>query len=377
MKDRLLGMSLSYRKVGDSIVDPLVREELFFQGDSAMTNYASLDDMPFHIISTSGFDSQRSVTENSNPASVQNRELTVYLRVRDRSIDIHEILGKYMDAVDTNEYSLHTPEGPYYVPQGSSGSGMITLNLYMGNGKLYGFKRYECSVSIKGITGDLYAPSNNLYVLTMVMHDHAFLRYEDPYQIEWDLPYVGSFVNASHNPLGTVRHKTTRLPDGITRNRLSRPRITIEATAVATTKSHSQYVELMGYYNNPLSVGTTYARFKNVLLVPITARQVVEPADQYLNPGEKATFILNDPFIPGDIYTSPRYPSNNNQAFYFDDGKYANNYTQRGFEYMNFPIGDAATLQINTSTSVATTPRSGADVKVTFDFFDMLTGVIL
>lgn len=378
MKDRLLGMSLSYRKVGDYGSTPLVREEVFFQGDSAMTNYASLDDMPFHIISTSGFDAQRSVTENTSPASVQNRELTVYLRVRDRSVDIHEILGKYLDAVDTKEYKIDSSEGILYVPQGSSGSGIITLNLYMGDGKLSGVKRYECSVSIKSITGDLYAPSNNLYVLTMVMHDHAFLRYEDPFQIEWELPYVGSFVDANHDPRGTVRHKMTRLPDGITRNRLTRPRITVEATAVSTTKSNAQHIDIMGYYNDPMLFIPTPPSHKNLLSLNVLGIQNVNPTDPYLKPGYKISLILNDPFITDDTYIGyPNYIAYDHPELYFFNGGYKTSHTQRGFDHMNFPIADGATLQINTRTSHFTTAIAGADIKVTFDFFDMLTGVIL
>ena len=381
MKDRLLGMILSYRKVGDSTSDPLVREELFFQGDSAMTNYASLDDMPFHIISTSGFDAQRSVTENSSPGNVQNRELTVYLRVRDRSVDIHDTLGKYMDAIDTNEQGIHlATEGPsFYVPQGSTGSGIINLNLYMGGGNLSGLKRYECSVSIKSITGDLYVPSNNLYVLTMVMHDHAFLRYEDPFQVEWEIPYVGSFVDANHDPIGEVRHTTTRLPSGITRNRLTRPRITVEATAVSTTKPNIQRVEMLGYYNDPDIVGNPNSYYKNSLTAFVIGRQNVNPTDPYLNPGETTSLILNDPFNPRDRYVSPpgHVPTEHTALYYFNGG-YETNHTQRGFDHMNFPIADGATLQINTRAFTETpAPRAGADVKVTFDFFDMLTGVIL
>ena len=80
MKDRLLGMSLSYNRVRDSLIDPLVREEVFFQGDPAFGRYVADGDMPFQIVSVDGFEAVRNVVENTSPYRIQDRELTVTLR---------------------------------------------------------------------------------------------------------------------------------------------------------------------------------------------------------------------------------------------------------------------------------------------------------
>lgn len=378
MKDRVLGMSLSYDKVGDSILDPLVREEVFFQGDHLMNGYADVDTMPFHIASVSGFEAVRSVTENASPTRVQNRELTVYLRVRDRSVDVHSILGRYMDTMSTASYSLQVPQGPFYVPRIGDGAGMVTLSLLVGNSSIYSIKRYECRVSIKSITGDLFAPSNNLYVLTMVMHDASFLRYESPYTVEWDLPLVGSFINSSGGALN-VFEPITRLPSGITLNRLSRPRVTLEAKAVATTRKVKQYVQAFGYYSNPQETNTLSTVYNNVFTTSVTARQVVSPTDELLNVGDTATLVVNDPFQPGDIYRAPRRPYNSSEDYYFDGTGYVMNNARRGFEYMNFPISDGATVQIQTIGAIASSESKpmGADIKLKFEFFDILSGVVM
>lgn len=378
MKDRMLGMSLSYNRVGDSLVDPLVREELFFQGDDALASYADEADMPFHIISTTGFEPTRSITENAPPARVQNRELTVYLRVRDRSMDIHSILGKYMNAVETNAYSLNAPNGPFYVPTTAGGAGMITLNLLMGDGTPYNVKRFQAKVSIKSLTGDMYAPSNNLYVLVLGMHDPAFIRYDEPFQVTWDLPYQGAFVDASGNNITRGALPITKLPDGITHNRLTRPRITIEATAVPATVRKTQLVEVLGYYRNPLTTGDSYAESHNLYAQYMDINQVINPADDLINPGEKVSVVLNDPLNPGDIYRSPRRPAGTNAGYYFSNGQYTMTHSVRGFEYMNFPIADAATVKIRTGTTdTGTSGKSAADIKVIMDFFDTMTGVVL
>lgn len=379
MKDRLLGMSLSYHRMGDSISDPLVREELFFQGDSSMEGYADDESMPFQIVSLSGMEPQRSITENAPPARVQNRELTVYLRVRDRDMDVHTILGKYLDAVDTSAYSLHAPDGPFYVPTASGGAGMITLTLLMGDGTPYAVKRYECKVSIKSITGDMFAPSNSLYVLVMTMHDEAFIRYNEPYQVIWELPYEGAFVNQDGNNIPRGIPEVTRLPDGVTRNRLTRPRITIEATAVEAVSRKRQNVSLYGYYNNPVDTNTLSDKWLNLLDVEMDINQVINPEDQLINVGETVSLTINDPFTPGDSYKAPRSPDGTSAAYYFDNGRYIIRHQSRGFEYMNFPIADGATVQIMTGTSdtPSGTGKSAADVKITMDFFDTLTGVVL
>lgn len=379
MKDRLLGMSLSYHRMGDSISDPLVREELFFQGDSSMEGYADDESMPFQIVSLSGMEPQRSITENAPPARVQNRELTVYLRVRDRDMDVHTILGKYLDAVDTSAYSLHAPDGPFYVPTASGGAGMITLTLLMGDGTPYAVKRYECKVSIKSITGDMFAPSNSLYVLVMTMHDEAFIRYNEPYQVIWELPYEGAFVNPDGNNIPRGIPEVTRLPDGVTRNRLTRPRITIEATAVEAVSRKRQNVSLYGYYNNPVDTNTLSDKWLNLLDVEMDINQVINPEDQLINVGETVSLTINDPFTPGDSYKAPRSPDGTSAAYYFDNGRYIIRHQSRGFEYMNFPIADGATVQIMTGTSdtPSGTGKSAADVKITMDFFDTLTGVVL
>lgn len=379
MKDRLLGMSLSYHRMGDSISDPLVREELFFQGDSSMEGYADDESMPFQIVSLSGMEPQRSITENAPPARVQNRELTVYLRVRDRDMDVHTILGKYLDAVDTSAYSLHAPDGPFYVPTASGGAGIITLTLLMGDGTPYAVKRYECKVSIKSITGDMFAPSNSLYVLVMTMHDEAFIRYNEPYQVIWELPYEGAFVNPDGNNIPRGIPEVTRLPDGVTRNRLTRPRITIEATAVEAVSRKRQNVSLYGYYNNPVDTNTLSDKWLNLLDVEMDINQVINPEDQLINVGETVALTINDPFTPGDSYKAPRSPDGTSAAYYFDNGRYIIRHQSRGFEYMNFPIADGATVQIMTGTSDTPggTGKSAADVKITMDFFDTLTGVVL
>jgi hypothetical protein len=46
---------------------------------------------------------------------------------------------------------------------------------------------------------------------------------------------------------------------------------------------------------------------------------------------------------------------------------------------MNFPISDGATAKIFTQAAFGGVPgsKSAADVKITFDFFDQMTGVVL
>ena len=46
---------------------------------------------------------------------------------------------------------------------------------------------------------------------------------------------------------------------------------------------------------------------------------------------------------------------------------------------MNFPVSDGATAKIFTQTAFngVSGSRSAADVKITFDFFDQMTGVVL
>lgn len=371
MKDRLLGMSLSYDKIGDSLIDPLVREEVYFQGDAAMTSYVSVDEMPFHVISASGFENQRSVTENTSPTRIQNRELTVYLRTRDRDMDINAVLGKYLDAMSTERYLLEAASDPFYVPSLGGGRGMINLTLFMGDGTPYRTKRFQARVSIKSLTGDIYQPSNNLYVLVMTMHDGSFIRYDDPYRIIWDLPFATAFKNVPYvQPLLVM-------PEGITSTRLTRPRITIEATAVPSTTRNVQTVNMASYHTISNPNNPSAASYASMLSMPITADLVVNPVDDHLNVGETASVSIHDPLISEPIYRSPRYPSNSTPSHFFGNGGYSWFNVRRGFEYLNYPISDGATTAVNSVNSTMSGNPSAADVKVYFDFFDVLHGVVL
>ena len=207
MRGRLLGMSLSYNRVRDSIVDPLVREEVFLQGDPAFTHYVADGDMPFQITSVSGFEPTRNVVENSSPSRVQDRELTVYLRARP-GVDPESILRRYLEATNTESYSLNAQDGVFYVPTLSGGRGMVYLNLFMGNGDPYTVRRYQALVSIKSITGDLFTPSNDIYILVLTMHDSSFIGYESPHRVEWEIPYYGGFVSAD----GSSPNQMAELP---------------------------------------------------------------------------------------------------------------------------------------------------------------------
>lgn len=375
MKDRLLGMSLSYHKLGPTLIDPLVREEVYFQGDASFGSYGNQENSPFQITSTSGFEVTRSVTENASPSRVQNRELTVYLRARDPQTNVNDVLGKFLTAVDTTAYSLNAPDGPFYVPTTVGTEGIVTLTLLMGDGTPHNTKRFECRVSIKSLTGDLFAPTNDIYVLVLAMHDEAFIRYDAPYTLEWDLPFNPVFTDDGVTPkVSSI--SITRLEDGITRNRLTRPRITIEATKVETTAKLRQAVIISGYYRNPSETNTYDAAYHNRLEQSMNLRGVVAPTDQYLNPGEKASITINDPLHPGDIFSTPRRPFGSHRGFYFNDGVYSMTNTLRGFDWMNFPVADGATVKIDTRSSTGT-ETAGADIKIKMDFFDILTGVVL
>lgn len=377
MRGRLLGMSLSYNRVRDSIVDPLVREEVFFQGDSAFARYANWD-MPFHITSVSGFEPTRNVVENSSPSRIQDRELTVYLRARP-GVDPESILRRYLEATNTESYSLNAQDEVFYVPTLSGGRGMVYLNLFMGNGDPYSVRRYQALVSIKSISGDLFTPSNDIYILVLTMHDSSFIGYESPHRVEWEIPYYGGFVSADGStPKQLAELPIYRFDEGITDGRLSRPRITVEMTAVETTQAATQAVTIYGYYNNPTETpGLTYAKYHNKLFVSMVGRIGVNPTDNYLNVGEKASLTIYDPFVSTKVTRAPRYPFGSSEAFYFPRNETTN--STRGFEHMNFPISDGATAKIFTQTAFSGVggTKSAADVKITFDFFDQMTGVVL
>ena len=378
MKDRLLGMSLSYNRVRDSLIDPLVREEVFLQGDPAFARYVTDGDMPFQITSVSGFEPTRNVVENTSPSRIQDRELTIYIRAR-AGVNPESILRRYLEATNTESYSLNAQDGVFYVPTLSGGRGMVYLNLYMGNGEPTDTRRYQAMVSIKSLTGDLFAPSNDIYILVLTMHDSSFIGYQTPHRVEWDIPYYGGFVSADGStPYTLAELPIHRFDDGITDGRLSRPRITVEMTAVETTKSATQAVTIYGYYSNPTETpGLTYAKHHNKLFVSMVGRIGILPTDNYLNVGEKATLTIYDPFAASTVAKAPRYPWGSSEAFYFPRHETSN--STRGFEHMNFPISDGATAKIFTQAAFGGVPgsKSAADVKITFDFFDQMTGVVL
>lgn len=378
MKDRLLGMSLSYNRVRDSLIDPLVREEVFLQGDPAFARYVSEGDMPFQITSVNGFEPTRNVVENTSPSRIQDRELTIYIRAREGAHP-ESVLRRYLEATNTESYSLNAQDGLFYVPTLSGGRGMVYLNLYMGDGDPSKIRRYQAMVSIKSLTGDLFTPSNDIYILVLTMHDSSFLGYQTPHRVEWEIPYYGGFVTADgSSPRGMAEVPIHRFDDGITDGRLSRPRITVEMTAVETTRAATQAVTIHGYYSNPTETpGLTYAKYHNRLYVSMLGRLGILPTDNYLNPGENASLTIYDPFVSSTVARAPRYPLGTSEAFYFPRHETSN--STRGFEHMNFPVSDGATVKIFTQTAFngSSGSRSAADVKIIFDFFDQMTGVVL
>lgn len=378
MKDRLLGMSLSYNRVRDSIIDPLVREEVFFQGDPAFERYVADGDMPFQITGVSGFEPVRNVVENTSPSRIQDRELTVYLRARGGG-EPESVLRRYLEATNTESYSLNAQGGLFYVPSRSGGRGMVYLNLFMGDGDPINTKRYQALVSIKSLKGDLFVPSNDIYVMSLTMHDSAFIGYQTPHRVEWEIPYLGGFVSSDGSTtLSMAELPIHRFGDGITDGRLSRPRITVEATAVETTKETRQSVTIYGYFSNPTEgPGQAQAKYHNRLYVSMYPRLGVLPTDNYLNPGEKATLTIYDPFVASTVVGAPRYPYGLSESYYFPRHETSNN--TRGFEHMNFPVSDGATAKIYTQSEFGSTTgaKAAADVKVIFDFFDQLTGVVI
>lgn len=378
MKDRLLGMSLSYNRVRDSIIDPLVREEVFFQGDPAFTRYVADGDMPFQITGVSGFEPVRNVVENTSPSRIQDRELTVYLRARGGG-EPEAVLRRYLEATNTESYSLNAQGGLFYVPSLSGGRGMVYLNLFMGDGDPMNTKRYQALVSIKSLKGDLFIPSNDIYVMVLTMHDSSFIGYETPHRIEWEIPYLGGFVSQDGTtPLTMAELPIHRFEDGITDGRLSRPRITVEMTAVEAQGETNQSVTVYGYFSNPTEgPGQAQAKYHNRLYVSMYPRLGVLPTDNYLNPGEKASLTIYDPFVASTVVRAPRYPSGGSEAYFFPRHETSN--MTRGFEHMNFPVSDGATAKIYTQAAFGNTSgaKAAADVKVIFDFFDQLTGVVV
>lgn len=378
MKDRLLGMSLSYNRVRDSLIDPLVREEVFLQGDPAFTHYVADGDMPFQITSVSGFEPTRNVVENTSPSRIQDRELTVYIRARE-GVNPESMLRRYLEATNTESYSLNAQDGLFYVPTLSGGRGMVYLNLFMGDGDPTKTRRYQAMVSIKSLTGDLFTPSNDIYILVLTMHDSSFIGYQTPHRVEWDIPYYGGFVSSDGStPYTLAELPIHRFEDGITDGRLSRPRITVEMTAVETTQAATQAVTIYGYYSNPTETpGLTYAKHHNKLFVSMVGRIGINPTDNYLNVGEQASLTIYDPFAASTVVKAPRYPLGSSEAFYFPRHETTNN--TRGFEHMNFPISDGATAKIFTQAAFSGIPETKAavDVKIMFDFFEQLTGVVL
>lgn len=378
MKDRLLGMSLSYNRVRDSIIDPLVREEVFFQGDPAFTRYVADGDMPFQITGVSGFEPVRNVVENTSPSRIQDRELTVYLRARGGG-EPEAVLRRYLEATNTESYSLNAQGGLFYVPSLSGGRGMVYLNLFMGDGEPMNTKRYQALVSIKSLSGDLFTPSNDIYVMVLTMHDSSFIGYETPHRIEWEIPYLGGFVSQDGStPLSMAELPIYRFEDGITDGRLSRPRITVEMTAVEAQRETNQSVTVYGYFSNPTEgPGQAQAKYHNRLYVSMYPRLGVLPTDNYMNPGEKARLTIYDPFVASTVVRAPRYPYGGSEAYFFPRHETSN--MTRGFEHMNFPVPDGATAKIYTQAAFGSTSgaKAAADVKVIFDFFDQLTGVVV
>ena len=378
MKDRLLGMSLSYNRVRDSIIDPLVREEVFFQGDPAFTRYVADGDMPFQIAGVSGFEPVRNVVENTSPSRIQDRELTVYLRARGGG-EPEAVLRRYLEATNTESYSLNAQGGLFYVPSISGGRGMVYLNLFMGDSDPMNTKRYQALVSIKSLKGDLFTPSNDIYEMVLTMHDSSFIGYETPHRIEWEIPYLGGFVSQDGTtPLTMAELPIYRFEDGITDGRLSRPRITVEMTAVEAQRETNQSVTVYGYFSNPTEgPGQAQAKYHNRLYVSMYPRLGVLPTDNYMNPGETARLTIYDPFVASTVVRAPRYPSGGSEAYFFPRHETSN--MTRGFEHMNFPVSDGATTKIYTQASFGSTSgaKAAADVKVIFDFFDQLTGVVV
>lgn len=377
MKDRLLGMSLSYSEVGNSLVDPLTREEVYFKGDPAMDTYLS-GGTPFLITSATGLEPQRNVVENAPPSRIQNREITVYIRSEDPEIDMMNVIGKYISASDSERYSLNAVDGTFYVPTSAGGSGMITLTLLMGDGSPQNVKRYQAKASIKSFTGDMYTPSNDIYVLVLVLHDASFLRYEDPFRVTWNIPWLGGFVSANGSTVNpSFGLPVTKLPDTVVVNRLTRPRITIEATAVESNINATQGVRVMGYYRDP-TIGIGVASFNNSLTQIMNIRRALSPTENFMNVGEKTSIVIHDPFNPEDQYIYPRKPLIAEEGYYFDDGFYKLEHRTRGFEYMNFPVGGNATVKITGSTTNSGgSARAGANVDIHMDFFDYLFGVVM
>lgn len=378
MKDRLLGMSLSYNRVRDSLIDPLVREEVFLQGDPAFARYVAGGDMPFQITSVTGFEPTRNVSENTSPSRIQDRELTIYIRSKEGGSP-EEVLNRYLEATNTESYSLNARDGLFYVPTLSGRRGMVYLNLYMGDGEVANTRRYQTLVSIKSLTGDLFTPSNDIYILVLTMHDASFIGYDTPHRVEWDIPYLGGFVTADgSSPLGVAELPIHRFDSGITDGRLPRPRITVEMTAVPTTRAASQAITIYGYFNNPSeSPGMTNAKYHNRLYVSMLGRLGDLPTDNYLNPGEVASLTIYDPYTASTKARAPRHPVGSSEAYYFPRHESSN--LTRGFEHMSFPVSDGATAKIFTQAAFngQSGSRSAADVKVIFDFFDQMSGVVM
>ena len=378
MKDRLLGMSLSYNRVRDSLIDPLVREEVFFQGDPAFGRYVADGDMPFQIVSVDGFEAVRNVVENTSPYRVQDRELTVTLRAVGDG-DPEAVLRKYLEATNTETYSLNAQGDVFYVPFISGGRGMVYLNLFLGDGDPLNTKRYQALVSIRSMSGNLFKPSDDVYSLTFVMHDQSFISYDNPYRVEWSIPYLGGFVSDDGlNPLITSELPIFRLENGLTDGRLSRPRITVEMTAVDTANETNQSITVYGYFSNPTEGdGHAEAKYHNRLYVSMYPRIGVNTTDNYLNVGETASMTLYDPYIPTTVVKAPRHPIDSTESYFYP--LHDSSHMTRGYEHMNFPVSDGATIKIYTQASFGNTPgaKGGADVKIKFDFFEQLTGVVI
>lgn len=378
MKDRLLGMSLSYNRVRDSLIDPLVREEVFFQGDPAFARYVAGGDMPFQITGVNGFEPVRNVVENTSPSRVQDRELTVYIRaVGDGEPEV--VLRRYLEATNTESYSLNAQGGIFYVPSGSGGRGMVYLNLFMGDGDPVKTKRYQALVSIKSLSGSLFEPGDGIYTMVLTMHDQSFIGYETPHRIEWQIPYYGGFVSEDGlSTLSMAELPIYRFEDGITDGRLSRPRIIVEMTAVSAQKETTQSVTVYGYFSNPTEgAGHAEARYHNRFYASMYPRLGILPTDNFLNVGDKASLTLYDPFIASTVVRAPRYPLGSSEAYFFPMHEVSNK--TRGFEHMNFPVSDGATAKIYTQAAFGSTSgaKAGADVRIMFDFFDQLTGVVI